>query len=73
MTEKPTKNFGDDEAKSSDHGPRENAWPKGRMNVAVATMRMCVRMTMTTVRVVVRVIVAMIGAGVGMVVHSSLF
>jgi len=43
------------------------------MNVAMAIMRMGVRMTMTTVRVVLRMVVSMTGAGVGMVEHSSLF
>ena len=43
------------------------------MNVAMAIMRMGVRMTMTTVRMVASMIVSMSGAGVGMVEHSSLF
>jgi len=43
------------------------------MNVPMATMRIGVRMAVATVRMIVRVIVTMTGAGVGMVVHSSLF
>jgi hypothetical protein len=51
-------NFGEDETKRGDHGPGENGWFERRMNVAAVRM---------TTRMVVNV------AGVGVVVHESIF